>query len=293
MNQSSQDDSQPFRPCPFFEWNPSTSSTIASTAVSGISFPLAILLNLLVIIAVAKKKELRSINNILLASMAFADLLIGSVAQPLFFTAGIFRLQDDDETMCLLIQAGILAMYVQTATIYHLTAVASERYVAVTKSVNYKAIVTKSRMRGCIAVMWVLTALSIIPSAVYQGGLIGKTPWAVVRTCVSLIPLTICLAATVYFYIAVYLKTRRRNEIAINRLNAIQAARETLQKEIAKTAFLLTVALLVLVCPNFCFSFPLESIRHFQQRCLLMGYNLEPIEFLCQSYPVLLQKPPL
>ena len=223
--------------------------------MSAITSPLAIVLNLLVIIAVAKKRQLRAIYNILLASMAVADFLIGVVARPLFISTGILRLQNDYETMCSFVRAGFLVMYVQSAYICHLTVIAWERYVAVKKRVTYKLIVTRRRMKICIIVAWVLTAISVVPSAMYRADHIGKKPFAIASACVSSIPLTICLVSTVYYYMTIYLKVRQTNANS-NLMNGVQVAnvacaRASLEKEIAKTAFLLTVALLVSFVPTF------------------------------------------
>ena len=119
--------------CTILKWNPSWSSTIGSTTVISITSPLAILLNASLIVAVLKKKKLQSICNILVASMAASDLLIGAVAQPLFLSAGLYRLQGDYEKMCTIILAGFFAMYLQSASIYHLTFITLERYIAIAK----------------------------------------------------------------------------------------------------------------------------------------------------------------
>lgn len=232
------------------QWNPSKFSTIATTVISGISSPLAILLNLFVIMAVAKKKQLRSICNIVLASMAVADLLIAGVAQPLFLITATFRLRKDQETMCLFVMAGFFAMFVQSASIFHLTAIAWERYVAVKYSANYKLIVTRSKAKICIIVSWVLTALSVVPSTIYIAGQISQTALAIIMVGVYLLPL-ICIAATVYFYVTIYLRTRKVR----NSMNAAQVARINFEKEVAKTTFVLTVALLVSFLPTFIFIF--------------------------------------
>ena len=160
--------------CTILKWNPSWSSTIGSTTVISITSPLAILLNASLIVAVLKKKKLQSICNILVASMAASDLLIGAVAQPLFLSAGLYRLQGDYEKMCTIILAGFFAMYLQSASIYQLTFIAWERYIAIAKGFNYKFIVTKSRGKACIITSWVLTALSVLPSALYTSGIVGK-----------------------------------------------------------------------------------------------------------------------
>lgn len=231
-------------------WDPTWSSTVASTAVTGITSPPATLLNLLVIVAVVKEKQLRSVHNILLASMAVADLIISGVAQPLTLTAGIFRLQNDYLNMCRTIVLSLSVMYIQAASIYHLTAIAWERYLAVKNPINYKTIVTRTRMTNCIIAMWVLTSLMILPSSVYLTGQVGRTSFAVASVFLSVIPLTICLAATAYFYITIFNASCKTNRNPINLTNVAQVARANREKEVAKTTFLLTVALLISFAPT-------------------------------------------
>ena len=111
--------------------------------------------------------------------------------------------------MCTLILAGFFAMYLQSASVYHLTFIAWERYIAIRNGLNYKFIITKSRVKACIIVIWVLTALPVVPSGLYISDLIGKETRNVANACLFTIPLSICLLATVTFYIKIYLKTRQ------------------------------------------------------------------------------------
>ena len=247
--------------CTILKWNPSWSSTIGSTTVISITSPLAILLNASLIVAVLKKKKLQSICNILVASMAASDLLIGAVAQPLFLSAGLYRLQGDYEKMCTIILAGFFAMYLQSASIYHLTFITLERYIAIAKGLNYKFIITRSRLKACITVIWVLTVVSIVPSGLYISGLIGKETRNVANASLFTVPLSICLLATVTFYFKIYLKTRQ-SKVNKTTFISFQVARAILQKKIAKTAFLLTVCLLVFFVPTFVFIFLTYLFRY-------------------------------
>ena len=233
--------------CTILKWNPSWSSTIGSTTVISITSPLAILLNAILIVAVLKKKKLQSICNILVASMAASDLLIGAVAQPLFLSAGLYRLQGDYEKMCTIILAGFFAMYLQSASIYQLTFIAWERYIAIAKGFNYKFIVTKSRVKACIITSWVLTALSVVPSALYTLGIVGKELWVIADAIVFTIPLSICLLAIVYFYAAMSCFQRKAKKTTFL---SVQVARATLERKITKTSVLLTLCLLVFFSPT-------------------------------------------
>lgn len=243
-------DSRLLNQCHALSLNPSKVSTITTTAITSIACPLTILLNALIVIGVAQKKELRTIPTILLASLAATDLLVGVVAEPLFIAAGMLHLQNDYETMCILIITGLFTMHLICSSIYHLTAMAWERYEAITNAIKYKVIVTRGRVTMCAIASWVLTVISIIPNALYLAGFIDKRQSNIMKVCFFSGPMAICLLAIPIFYILIYIETRKRNQIAVAQLlsqNAVNAASE---RKVAKTTFLLTVALFLSFAPS-------------------------------------------
>lgn len=237
--------------CPSVGWNPSRISTIATTAITAIACPLAILLNGLVILGVIKKKQLRSVTCILLARLAAADLLIAAVTEPLFIAAGIFRLLDDYEAMCGLMVMCLFTLYLICTVIYHLTALAWEKYVAIKKAVKCKVIVTRGRVKMCAIASWVLTAISTIPSTLYFAGFIDKKQFIISKTCFFSVPMTICLVAITGFFITIYLETRRRRQISVIQLLSQSAMNAAIERRVAKTTFLLTVTLFMSLAPTF------------------------------------------
>lgn len=250
MNNSNTDSKTVYQ-CPTVRWNPSRLSSIATTTITATACPLAILLNALVIFVVIKKKQLRTVNCVLLASLAGADLLIAAVAQPTFITAGIFRLLEDYEVSCSLILVYLLVMYLLCAIIYHLTLLAWERYVAIKKATKYKVIVTKTRIKICTITSWVLTPISIVPAALYLSGFIDKKLFIILNTCFFMVPMAICLGAIIVFYIMIYLGTRRCKQRSVNQLPSQSARNAEMERQIAKTTFLLTVTLFVSFGPMF------------------------------------------
>ena len=55
-------------------------------AIVSIASPAAVILNILVIAAVRSRKELQKNPNVLLSSMAVADILVGAINMPLSAT---------------------------------------------------------------------------------------------------------------------------------------------------------------------------------------------------------------
>lgn len=244
--------------CPYISWNPSRISTIASTAITAIACPLAILLNTLVILGVIKKKQFRSVTCILLASLAAADLLIAAVAKPMFIAAGIYRLLNYYEAMCSLVVMNLSVMFLICTVIYHLTALAWERCVAVKKAVKYKVIVTRGRVKMCAIASWVLTTISTIPAALYLAGFVEKKQFIILNTCFFAVPMTICLVAITVFYIMIYFETRRRRQIPVIQLLSQSAMNAAIERGVSKTTFLLTVTLFLSLAPTFVLWFFLQ-----------------------------------
>ena len=72
---------------PQFIWDINhTTSLKIIVAITTIACPVTILLNLLVIIAVKTRRELKKNSNILLTNLALADLLVAAVSVPLSIT---------------------------------------------------------------------------------------------------------------------------------------------------------------------------------------------------------------
>ena len=276
MEESTENESAQREFCRLLSWNPSWSSSIISTVVTSIASPMAILLNAILIIAVVKKKKLQSYCNIVLASMAVGDFLTGAVTQPLFLTAGIYRLQDDYESMCTVVLAGFFALHLVSASIYHLTVVSWERYTAVSKGINYRSTVAKTRLKLCIFAAWVFTGLSVVPNALYVAGYLDKKQIIIPQGCLFTTPLTVCLLATAYFYIRLYLKSRESTRQAIKHVS-VQVARANFEKKIAKTGFLLTVALLASFAPTFILLFLNYLFGFFNRDTYLWGVILNQL----------------
>ena len=128
-----------------------------------IASPAAIVLNILVIAVLNKRKVMKKTTTILLTSMAVADLLGGAVSMPLSATIDVLILrQVSFEHICFLVN--LCAMYFFFfSSLYHLTAIAWERYVAVVKWMDYKVIVTTNGLKKLAIFAWLGTGFTILP----------------------------------------------------------------------------------------------------------------------------------
>uniref|UniRef100_UPI00358F71CF beta-1 adrenergic receptor-like n=1 Tax=Myxine glutinosa TaxID=7769 RepID=UPI00358F71CF len=127
--------------------------------IFGVLFTLAVLFtisgNVLVLVAVLRSQRLmQSVTSYFICSLAFADLLIGLVVMPLTSVQIIEGTWLFGRQMCdfrYTIDAASV-----TASINSLSAIAIDRYVAVTMPLRYSSIVTRRRAQALTIIVWII-----------------------------------------------------------------------------------------------------------------------------------------
>ena len=217
--------------------------------ITSIASLATVLLNTLVIIAVNQKTELKKTSTLLLSSMAVADLLVGAIAMPLIVAADILIIRQVS-------YSGFCALRIATEffmfsfiwpSLYHLTLMAWERYVAIRKTIHYRMIVTRTRLKKLAITAWVLGTLTSFPPIIMlETGVDSniKEAWHIGESIVA----TICLIIISYFYIMVYFAVRKRN---INEITQVDVLVKTkLESKLAVTTALITGALILSFVPK-------------------------------------------
>ena len=218
-------------------------------AIIYIASPVTILLNSLIIVAVKRRKELQKPVNILLSSLAVADLLAGVISMPLTATVEILILcQVSFQHVCTLESAvnKPLTIFLCFSSLYQLTAIAWERYMAVQKALRYKVIVTKGLLQKLAIGAWLIALFTQVP--VFVMAVVPVDPILIQIRHVNASFLTIaCLVAIVYFYIMVYRGVQRRKINEISQVTALMQAK--LESKVAKTTGMLTATLIFSFLP--------------------------------------------
>ena len=102
----------------------------------------------------------------MLSSLAVTDLLVGSLCVPLSAVVGLFvpyQIQVD-HCICKLDSVAISFTITAICSIFHLTMIAWERYVAIRKWIDYRVIVTRSRLKKLAIIAWVSAIVTVSPT---------------------------------------------------------------------------------------------------------------------------------
>ena len=212
-------------------------------AIVSIASPAAVILNILVISTVKSRKELQKNSNILLSSMAVADILVGAINMPLSaLVEFVISRQVFNNAICQVDMVNVHLMFAFTGcSLCHLTLIAWERYQAIGKCFEYKAKMTKRRLKKLAITVWFLTALTSIPGIVLTALGINHD------FSIDAIAAFFALILIPYFYIMVYRETRKRKPTHITQITFLVKAK--LENRVAITCALVSTAVILSFVP--------------------------------------------
>lgn len=131
-----------------------TSDQTGAFVLYGLLSFLIVVANSLILVLIWQKRRLRTTSNMILASLATSDLLTGLLAVPMVIACSA-TLQLE---VC--IAMDISNRFLAFSSIGHLILLSIDRYIRVTKLLQYPIIVTPERLRWALAFAWVFAMLA-------------------------------------------------------------------------------------------------------------------------------------
>ena len=246
------------------------------TVVNIIVCPFIIILNVLVMIAVKTKARLKTHSNITLCCLAFTDVLVGIIAQPVFTSVTILTMQGETSSKHCTLQrlSKIVVKTLCGASFCQLALISVERYLAIKHPFTYTNHVTKARILGLSALTWLsIVVQACIPFLITDDNIL---------LTVSYFRFPFLVAIIVFCQIAVYRESRRHEkQIATHQVAA--QAREKFLKE-RKALKLTTTVLFILVL---CY-LPSIIVRILLQTSTINGVKTAYIAFFTTSFVAIL-----
>ena len=134
---------------------------VVSSVVVSIIMIIIVVGNVLVVVAIAVDRHLKSVQNWFIASLALSDLLVGLFIMPLSLAYEMMGYWTFGDVMCQLwLSTDVLLC---TASILNLVLISLDRYWSITRSIDYVRGRTKTRAAGMIAVVWLLSMIICLP----------------------------------------------------------------------------------------------------------------------------------
>ena len=230
---------------------------VAFIIINSISAITAILLNSLVIIAIATKQQLRTLYSILLACLAATDLLVGVLVQPLFVASEIKHILGIGP-FCVLDTVLVVVTYgVCGTSISHLVLISVERYVFIKFPLRYETIVTGERITAGVLTAWAVSASVSIMMIVLAS--INSESDVYPKLLISF-DLVIAFVVLVYTaviahnYVAVFVEARKhKRRLQTEQLPEEEAKRLRKNNKAANTLTIILTAMLFVYIPTVLF----------------------------------------
>ena len=221
----------------------------ATTAIilNMLNFPVTIVMNVLGIMAVKTRPRLQSKYNILLACLAGTDLLVGVASQPSYIVGQIYVIKGLSlSEYCRYHKlTNFLVLIPIFASVFHLTLISIERFVALKYTFRYTTIVTGLRLKIAVVSSWVF---AFCPGILR----ILSEKLEFISGVVIAIVLFLNILLIIFCHLSVYFVTRRHErQIKCEQVSPQAAADFAKEKKALKTTRIIIMALLVCLFPLF------------------------------------------
>ena len=221
---------------------PSTSGYIVNVVLNVFSALTAIVFNSITIQAIRKTSSLPNPLKILLLSLAYSDLAVGLVAQPLWIVT--LSREEDTEVLCIIQSA------LANASFLGIMALNVDRFLAVHLHLRYRELVTYKRVLSLAILTWVFSALLSSICRWITEDLSEFMNITIIVWSLCLIFLTV-ISCRLYFAVRVHTKQIQALQLKQTALSDEVANASRLRKS-AVSSFYVNFVFLVCYLPFYC-----------------------------------------
>ena len=221
---------------------PSTSGYIVNVVLNVFSALTAIVFNSITIQAIRKTSSLPNPLKILMLSLAFSDLAVGLVAQPLWIVT--LSREEDTEVLCIIQSA------LANASFLGIMALNVDRFLAVHLHLRYRELVTYKRVLSLAILTWVFSALLSSICRWITEDLSEFMNITIIVWSLCLIFLTV-ISCRLYFAVRVHTKQIQALQLKQTALSDEVANASRLRKS-AVSSFYVNFVFLVCYLPFYC-----------------------------------------
>ena len=212
--------------------------TIANITLNIIFSVTATLENLLVLVTIWRSPNLQSPSNTLLCGLAISDLCIGLLSEPLFIGLQVELLENSLASCVLPTVYAIISTFFAEITLFTVTAISIDRYLAIHFHLRYAEVVTEKKAMITVFCFWLISGLH---SVTWN---LGFVTFCEVVAVIG----TLCLVAVSFTWIKIYRVMRLHQAQIQDQMNAAQGHQFNMvsfRKSVANTMIILFI---VLIC---------------------------------------------
>lgn len=244
-------------------------TTLFTCIFNGMLCPLIVLGNILVLVAILRKAELRHLANTSILLLALSDISVGAMAQPAFVVFLAIK-YETKETACEAFGVYTALLYICVGlSCFTLIAITLERYLAIFQPYWYVQHVTQMRVILTVLCMWTVWVLHTCSLWVLPFSL----AWFLYRIVpVVVVSSTFVIAVVVYW--KVFKLCRRKRAVIRCRNNSTCTQDENnpgnsvnfRETKTSKTVSLVTGSLFLCYSPFFCTLAIASTVKSLDQR---------------------------
>lgn len=195
--------------------------------------------NTLVLVALLRTPSIHSPSMIMLGSLAFSDLLVGFIAQPLYIADELKSLTMQEPLLYRL--SAMIGFFVCGVSLGIITAISVDRFLALDFHMRYAVIVTKTRVKYTVGIIWLMVFLSL---GFY---LWNKYIFHLMAGILSVICIMICT----FSYIRIYFIARRHQLQIHTQQQAVVISKLARLKKSAMSTFVFYICMMFCYFPHF------------------------------------------